>query len=178
MKKLILKKEFDIKKAAERRVEKVKVKNINNKFFSELDLIEESEEDLRLFLEEKDNFALKALYVVADKLSYIKKDEINEQYKTFFYDRLFLNLRENVVMKEVDRLYNLHKSNNLKITMRDIEHILQNKEIILYLKEKNVYNKSFFQEINKKLESNNLPDVRDYGNGRIKKIKREFKEVL
>lgn len=175
---LILRKESDIKKAAERRVERAKVRNFNNDFFSELDFINESEESLKLFIDRKDNFLLKILYKITSFTPLLDEKKLNEQYTKFFYERLFSRLKDNLIIMEVDRLHNLYLEGNLKITLRDIEHILNSKEIIIYLHKKNMYNKEFFHEISRRLENKELSDMNDYGNGRIKKIKRDLKEVL
>jgi hypothetical protein len=178
MSKIILKKEKDIQKAAEYAIEKIKIKHINNQFFSEIDLIKEVESDLDKFIKKKNSYCILFLYKVLNVFGYLNIEDVDITYKKYFYERLFLTLKRNVILKEVERLYELYKENKLKFTMGDIEYILQNKELLIYMREKNVYPSAFFSSILNKIENEKIKGFNNYGKGKIKKFKRELKEVI
>lgn len=179
MSKIILKNDVEIKKAAERDLEGIKIRNIHNPLFSELDLIEEAEFELNLFKKKKYGIFSKVMYKLASLFSVVDENDVDSRYELYFNKALCNSLRENIVMKEVDRLHKLHTEKNLEMTLRDVEYMLHSKEIIAYLiKQKVVYKKSFFNAILEKIENGHFPDFKGYGNGRIKKIKREWKELI
>ncbi len=170
--------ENNIKKQANYLFQEIKIENINNDFFSEKDLILESEKKIKRFKNKKNNIFSLVMFKTLALFGYLNEKDYNKKFEIEFYNNLFDTLKDNTIISELERLNMLFKENNLSFKMKDIEFIMESKDIVKYLNKKGFYDKEFFVNILKQIEEKKPIDIKHYGNGRIKKIKRDISEIM
>lgn len=170
--------EKNIKEQANYLFQEIKIENMNNDFFSEKDLILESEKKIKRFKNKKNNVFSFVLFKTLALFGCLNEKDYNKKFEVEFYNNLFDTLKDNTIISELERLNTLFKDNNLSFKIKDIEFIMESKDIVKYLNKKGFYDKELFVKILKEIEEKRPIDIKNYGNGRIKKIKRDISEIM
>lgn len=159
-------------------IDGVKIKNIDNNFFSEIDLILESEKEFLRFKKKKNGIIQNAVFKISALFGTIDKKSFNKKIEDIFYQNLFNDLKENVIISELERLNNLNNEDRLFFKLKDIEYILENKQIIKFMNDKGCYEKNFYLNILDYIEKEKPVDIKRYGKGKVKRIKRDINELM
>jgi hypothetical protein len=159
-------------------IDGVKIKNIDNNFFSEIDLILESEKEFLRFKKKKNGIIQNIIFKISALLGAIDEKSFDKKIEDSFYQNLFNDLKENVIISELERLNSLNNENRLFFKLKDIEYILENKQIIKFMNDKGCYKKNFYLNILDYIEKEKPVDIKHYGKGKVKRIKRDINELM
>lgn len=173
--KIILKDE-KIQKFIQEKVDSIKINNLENKLFSEIDLIREVEKEKSNFIDNKFGFISNASYKTLDAINLINKNEIDKKAMIFFDKTVIETLEQSMAVKEFKRFLKINPNKKLKI--RDFILILNDKEIISFMYDKKEISEDEIIHLLENIKNDNFLDSKKCSFKEKTKVIKFLKEII
>lgn len=173
--KLILREE-KLKKFIQQRVDSIKINNLENKLFSEEDLIREVEKEKSNFISKKFGIFSRMSYKILDITNIHNEKEFNEKSELYFNDNVVKVLKTSKSIKEFERLVEISKKEIVKI--KDFKFILSDELLISFMFDQDLFEKDEIINIIKIIKGGKAQDYKNSSQKEIINTIRFLKNVI
>lgn len=152
----IIFKEKKLEKFIQKKVESIKINNLENKLFSEDDLIREVEKEKDKFINKKFGIFSRLIYSFLHFSNLYNVEKLNTQANFYFNKNVIKILNHSKSVKEFNRI--LENSKNNITYIKDLKFLFNDEVILSFMFDKEKYKKEDIIKIIKHIESGKSKD--------------------
>lgn len=169
----VILKEFKLEKLILKKINKIKIKNLENKLFSESDLIREVESEKFLFINKKLGLTSNFLYKILDFLNIISLKSLNKQISDIFDNNTILILKESQSVKAMNSIIRHSRKKNLNLDK--FNAVKYDIKVISFLYDKKIFS---FNDLNRLLKKIDNGEVENHSIEKEKEVSDFIKSII